>query len=72
MVGSIVVAGALTHCAWLHSMWDLKATQMIVQRSLICQLMFYEYELGYNTTEAIKNVCCVKTEGTVDRSTVSR
>ena len=32
MVGSIIVVGALTPCALLHSMCDLKAAQMNVLR----------------------------------------
>ncbi len=31
MVGSIVVIGALTHCALLHSVYDFKDTQMSEQ-----------------------------------------
>ena len=33
---------------------DLKAAQMIVQRSLISKLMFYKLELRQNAAEAIK------------------
>ena len=47
MVGSIVVASALSCCALLHSMHDLKVTQMNVQHHLICELMLYEFELGF-------------------------
>ena len=31
MVGSVVVVGALTYCALLHSMYDVKAAQIKVQ-----------------------------------------
>ena len=31
MIGSIEIVGALTHCALLHAMCDLKAIQMKVQ-----------------------------------------
>ena len=49
-------------------MYDLKATQMNMQCRLIQELMLYEFELGYNTVEANKNLC--KGEGTVDHNTV--
>ena len=44
---SIMVIGALT-CALLHSMCDLKATQMNDQHNLIWELILYELKLGYN------------------------
>ena len=28
--------------------------------------MVYKFKLGHNIAEAIKNICCVKGEGTVD------
>ena len=34
--------------------------------------MLYTLELGHNTMDAIENICCVKGEGTVEHSTVSR
>ena len=56
MVGSIVVVGALTYSALLHSVCvcvcDLKAAQVI----LIQERMFYEFELGHNAMEVAKNV----------------
>ena len=72
VVGGIVVVRALTCCAWLHSMWNLKATQINTQHSLIQEPMLYESELGHNTTEATKKISCAKGEGTVDHSSVSR
>ena len=45
------------------------AAQMNMQCSLI---YVYEFKLGYNTTEAAKNICCVKCESTVGFSTVTR
>ena len=33
--------------------------------------MLYKFELGHNTTEAIKNIYCAKSEGTVDHSRVT-
>ena len=62
-VGSIVVVGALTCCALLHSICDLKATQMNVPHSLIQKLMLYKFKLGQNTAETTKNICCAKCEG---------
>ena len=68
MVGSIVVLGALTCCALVHSMCDLKTTQENVQYELIWN---FEFEYGYNATEATKNLCA-KGDGKVDHSTVNR
>ena len=34
--------------------------------------MFYEFEVGHNTAEAMKNICCVKDEEVADPSTVTR
>ena len=34
--------------------------------------MLYEFELGHNTTEATKNIYCVKGESAVDHNTVNR
>ena len=68
IVYSIVVVGALTCCALLHSVHDLKAAQMSVECSLIHELMFYKFELGHIATEATKNICGVKGEGAVDHS----
>ena len=56
----MMVVGVLTHCALLHSMHDLKAAQVYVYQSLIQKLMLHEFKLGHNTTEATKNICCVK------------
>ena len=48
----------------LHSVRDLKAIQINVQRYLIWEL--YELELGYNFAETTKNIGCVENEGAVD------
>ena len=56
--------------ALTYSVYDLKATQMSLQLSLIWEFMLYKFELSHNTEEAIKNIRCVKGEGTVDHSTV--
>ena len=34
--------------------------------------MLFKFELGYNITEATKNICHLKGEHTVDHSTVTR
>ena len=72
VVGSIVVVGVLKHFALLHSMQDLKATQINIQCCLIQELILYKFVLGHNTTEAIKNICCAKSEVTVTLSSVTR
>ena len=72
VVGSIVVVSILTCYALLHSMCDLKATQMNMKHSLIQEFIFYEFELDHNATEAIKNTCHAKDECAVDHSTVTR
>ena len=56
VVGSIMVIDVLSNCALLHTMCDLKATQMNIQCSLIKNLMLYKFESGYNATEATKNM----------------
>ena len=72
VVRSIMVVGTQTCCASFHSMYDLKSAQMNVQHGLIQELMHYEFELGHNTTEIRKNICCVKGESAVDHGTVTR
>ena len=59
----------LTCCVLLHSMCDLKATQMNVQCTLIQELIFYEFDLGYNAVKVTYKICCVKGEDAVDQST---
>ena len=72
LVDSVLVIGALTRFALLHSWCDLKAVQTNAQRSLIQELMFSEFTLSHNAVEATKSICCAKGEGTVDHSTVKR
>ena len=69
---SIVVIGVLICCALLYSMSDLKTVQMNVQCCLIQEVMLYEFESDHNITEATENIFCMKDEGTVDHSTVTR
>ena len=66
VVSSIVVVGAQTRYALLHSVWDLKAAQINVQCWLIQELLLYEFEVSHNADEAIKNICYVNGEGAVD------
>ena len=71
VVGGIMVVGLLTHCALLHNMYDLKATQINEQHCLIWELMLYEFKQGHNPTEATKSLCCMKDESTVDHNIVT-
>ena len=54
MVDSIVVVSALTR-ELLHTMCDLKAAQVNVQRGLIREPWLYGFELSLNNTETTKN-----------------
>ena len=72
VIDSIMLAGMLIHWALLYSRCDLTATEMNIQCSLIKELMLYEFKMGHNVTEATKNICCVKSEGTFDQNTVNR
>ena len=72
MVGSIVVVGVLTQYALHHSVCELKVAPMNVQYRLIWKLIHYQFELGHNTTQPTKNIYCMKGEGAVDHSTVTR
>ena len=67
-----MVVGALASCALFHYVYDLKATQMNVQHSLIQEIMLYKFEEGHNAVKATKNFCCEKGEDAVDHTTVSR
>ena len=43
---------------------------MNMQCSLIQEFMFYKFELSNNAAEAIKTICRIKGEDTIDHSTV--
>ena len=45
---------------------------MNIKPSLIWELMLYECELSQNVVEVTKNICCKKSESTVDYSTVTK
>ena len=51
VIVSTMVVGALTRCALLHFLFDLKASQMNVQYSLIWELMLCEFELSHNAAK---------------------
>ena len=50
----------------------MKALQMNVQHCLIQKIMLYKFEWGHKAMEENENIFCVKDEGAVDLSTVSR
>ena len=60
MVGSNALVSALTRCALLDCVCDLKASQMNVKRILIREHMIFELELGYNATETVKEIFVVR------------
>ena len=66
VVGSIVIVGALTCCALLHSLCDLKDMQMNVQYSIIWEIMLYEFKLCHKAAEATKNISYAKGQGAID------
>ena len=65
MVARIVLVVALIHDALLYSVYNLKAVQMNVQRSLIWKLMLYVFESDHDAEEETKNICYEKYKGTV-------
>ena len=50
----------------------MKAAQRNLQGGLICKLMLYEFQLGYNVMETTNNIRCRKDEGAIDLSTETR
>ena len=62
IVGSVMVIGVPPCCVLIPSACALKAAKINMQCSLIWELMLWGFELGYNTTETTKNICCVKGE----------
>ena len=63
-----MVVGVLTCWALLHSMWDLKATKMDMEPSLIWELGLFKFELGHNTAKETKITYCMKGEGVLNHS----
>ena len=45
---------------------------MNMQSNLIWELMRYKFKLGHNAEEATQNICCVKSKGVINNSTVTR
>ena len=45
LVGSIMISGALTHCALLHFVYDLKAMRKNMQCCQIWEFLLYEFKL---------------------------
>ena len=69
MICSIIVVGVLdTLCIVSFCVWFSNHTD----ECTIWELMLYEFQLGHITVETTQNICCVKSEGKVDQSTVSR
>ena len=72
IVSNNIVVDALTLCALLHCVYDMKAEQINMQCILIQEFLLYESGMGHKTAEATKNICCVKGEDAADHSTVIR
>ena len=72
VVGSITVGGALTRCALLLSMCDLKSAQMNVRCRRIQELMLYGAKLGHNITEATVTLCRWPAKQTIPLSVLAR
>ena len=64
--GIVAVVGALTHSALLHSVCDLKAAQMNVQRGQIQEFILYEFKLDHNSAEANKTFIVQKVKTQFD------
>ena len=64
-----MVVGKQRLCVLFQSMYDLKATQMDMQQSLIRELRLYKFVLNDNATEAMKNIYFSKGEGAFDHHT---
>ena len=68
MVGIIMVVGAQTCYALLHSVSDLKAAAAPInmQRCLIREFMLNELKLGSKVVNGTKNICHTKGEGDIN------
>ena len=58
---SIVLVPVLKCCSLVHSLYDLKAAKINLERSQIPELILYEVKLGYNASDHF----CAKDKGTV-------
>ena len=63
-----MVVDALTHIMNCFIL-QVRAAQA---SSLIWELMLYEFKLGHDTVETIKNICCKKNEGAVNHRKLTR
>ena len=69
-VRCIMVAGALTRFAWIHTVYDLKATQMNVSRNLIRELMLYDFLTGANCHRSIQKHLLCERDGKMQLITI--
>ena len=53
---------------FLHSMSDLKATQIKVRRNLIQELIVYSFELNRNAEKATNIINCAESQVIVDHT----
>ena len=67
-----MIVGALTCCALLLSLCDLKAAQMNEQCSLIQILMLYKFKMGHNSAKATKSIYYAKDEGAFDHCIITK
>ena len=58
--------------SFIYYLCDFKASQMNVERCLIREVLLYDFEVGHNIAETIKNIFRAKGEGAVDHSTVTK
>ena len=63
---NIMLVGTLKHTTLLHSVCDLKGTDVNVQCSLVWGFMVYKFKLSHNITEATKDISWAKSEREVD------
>ena len=54
-----MVVNALAHWALLQLVFDLKATQMNGQCSLIQEIMLYDFDMDH-VCKSKQKICCVK------------
>ena len=72
LFANIMVVGALTRCALLSSVGDLKVTKMNVQRCQIQERTLCEFELGCNAAKATNNICFAKGDSAVKKPWIPR
>ena len=67
-----MVIGVLTRYALLPFISDLKAEQMNVQHNLIQEHMLCKFQQCHKIAKVTKNIYCMKSEGVVNHSMVTR